>query len=232
MTADDEDRRRAIAAAQTLPRPRAVIFDWDNTLIDSWIAIQDAQNHTLVTFGQPPWSLAETKQRVRGSMRDTYPQLFGERWLEAGEVFYRRFAERHLENLRPLPGAPEMLAFAADNNRYLAVVSNKKGSYLREEASSLGWERFFGRIIGAFDAPRDKPSPDPVHLALRGIGIATGSDVWFVGDADVDLQCAINAGCTPVLVRQEAPASGEFDGHEPSLHVSDCLMLSMVLRSL
>jgi phosphoglycolate phosphatase len=223
---------RALAAAQRLPRPRAVIFDWDNTLIDSWLAIQDAQNHTLVAFGLAPWSLAETKQRVRGSMRDSYPQLFGERWLEAGEVFYKRFAAKHLETLRPLPGAREMLEEAAGRRRYLAVVSNKKGSYLREEASRLGWEGYFGRIVGAFDAPRDKPSPDPIHLALDGSGIVAGGDVWFVGDADVDLQCAINAGCTPVLLRDEPPAHGEFDGHAPAFHVADCLMLSTVLRSL
>lgn len=228
----DEAGRRALETARRLPRPRAMIFDWDNTLIDSWVAIMDAQNHTLVTFGQRPWSLDETKKRVRGSMRDTYPQLFGDRWLEAGEVFYKRFAERHLDNLRPLPGAPEMLAFAADGDRYLAVVSNKKGSYLREEASRLGWEGFFGRIVGAFDAPRDKPAADPVLLALSDSGITAGEDVWFVGDADIDLQCAVNAGCTPILLREEPPASGEFDGHAPSLHVSDCLMLSMVLRSL
>ena len=86
-------------------RPRAILFDWDNTLIDSWGAIQDAQNHTLTAFGLAPWTLEETKARVHGSMRDSYPQLFGDRWLEAGEVLYRRFEERHMETLTPLAGA-------------------------------------------------------------------------------------------------------------------------------
>ena len=51
-------------------RPRAIVFDWDNTLIDSWHAILDAQNHTLTSFGLEPWTLEQTRERVRGSMRE------------------------------------------------------------------------------------------------------------------------------------------------------------------
>jgi phosphoglycolate phosphatase len=215
-----------------LPLPRAMIFDWDNTLIDSWHAILDAQNHTLVAFGLQPWTLAETRQRVRGSMRDTFPALFGARWREAGEVFYRRFTERHMQTLHPLPGAEDLLRELHGRGVYLAVVSNKKGDYLRQEAAHLGWDGLFGRIVGAFDAARDKPAADPIHLALDGSGISAGADVWFVGDADVDLECALAAGCVPILARELPPAPGEFDQHPPALHVDGCMALSMLLRNL
>jgi phosphoglycolate phosphatase len=213
-------------------RPRAIIFDWDNTLIDSWHAILDAQNHTLTAFGLEPWTLEETRQRVRGSMRDSFPALFGARWREAGELFYRRFTERHMQTLRPLPGAPALLEELHESGLYLAVVSNKKGDYLRKEAAHLGWDRFFGRVVGAFDAARDKPAADPVHLALDGSGIRPGSWVWFAGDADIDLECAVNAGCVPVLLREVAPEPGEFDPHPPAVYVNCCLELSKLLRNL
>lgn len=213
-------------------RPRAIIFDWDNTLIDSWHAILDAQNHTLTTFGLQPWTLEETKQRVRGSMRDSFPVLFGTRWREAGEVFYRRFTERHMQTLRPLPGAANLLEELHGDGLYLAVVSNKKGDYLRKEAAHLGWEHFFARIVGAFDARRDKPAVDPVHLALRDSGIEPGTLVWFVGDADIDLECALNAGCVPVLVRESAPEPEEFDPYPPAIYVKSCLELSIMLQKL
>ena len=215
-----------------LERPRAVIFDWDNTLIDSWHAILDAQNHTLVAFGLEPWTLEETRQRVRGSMRESFPALFGARWREAGEVFYRRFTERHLQALQPLPGAAALLEELHGSGLYLAVVSNKKGDYLRMEAAHLGWERYFGRIVGAFDAARDKPAVHPVRLALEGSGIEPGSSVWFAGDADIDLECAVNAGCIPVLLRETSPEPGEFNSYPPVIHVGCCLELSKVLRNL
>lgn len=215
-----------------LARPQAILFDWDNTLIDSWSAIHDAQNHTLRSFGMQAWTLQEIRERVRGSMRDTFPQMFGERWLEAGEVFYRRFAEKHLDTLSPLAGAAELLATLHEDGVYLAVVSNKRGDYLRAEAQKLGWDRYFGRIVGAFDAPRDKPAADPVEMALDGSGIAPGGTVWFAGDADIDLECARNAGCVPILVRPESPREGEFDTQPPVRHFADCMALLMVWRTL
>jgi phosphoglycolate phosphatase len=215
-----------------LARPRAILFDWDNTLIDSWHAIQDAQNHTFAAFGMPPWTLDETKERVRGSMRDTYPDLFGDRWLEAGQIFYQRFAARHLETLTPLPGAEDLLSELHRSGVALAVVSNKKGDYLREEAARLGWKPWFHRLVGAFDAARDKPAIEPVLLALEDTGIAPGDAVWFVGDADIDLACGANAGCVPVLLRQDPPTAAECASHPPVLHVTNCMALLMVLRTL
>lgn len=215
-----------------LTPPQAILFDWDNTLIDSWASIQDAQNYTLTYFGLKPWTLEEVRARVRGSMRDTFPAMFGERWREAGEVFYDRFTERHLDSLNPLPGAEEMLRALHERGIYLGVVSNKKGDYLRAEAARLGWEAYFGGLVGAFDAANDKPSADPVRLALAGSGIASGRSVWFAGDTDIDLECACNAGCLPVLVRDEPPADGEFADHPPAVHVPDCIALLNFVRNL
>lgn len=222
---------RALAGATTLPRPKAIVFDWDNTLIDSWASIHDAQNHTLAQFGMKLWSLEETRRRVRGSMRDSYPQLFGEQWREAGEIFYARFATKHLETLTPLPDAGAMLAELSGAGIYLAVVSNKKGDYLRKEAVHLGWNGFFGRIVGAFDADRDKPSVDPVDLALAGSGITPGLDVWFAGDADIDMECAARAGCLGVLLRDEKPAGDEFLSYPPAFHVQSCMALCKLVRN-
>lgn len=219
------------AETTVLPRPKAIVFDWDNTLIDSWGSIHDAQNHTLVHFGLEPWSLEQTRRRVRGSMRDSYPDLFGDRWLEAGEVFYARFAARHLETLTPLPSSAEMLEELSSAGLYLAVVSNKKGDYLRKEASHLGWNRFFHRIVGAFDAEQDKPSVEPVDLALAGSGITRGLDVWFAGDADIDMECAGKAGCLAILLRHEEPERDEFLSHPPMIHVPSCMALCKLVRN-
>ncbi|MCG8511988.1 MAG: HAD hydrolase-like protein, partial [Rhodospirillales bacterium] len=103
---------------------------------------------------------------------------------------------------------------------------------LREEAAHMGWEPFFDRIIGAFDADRDKPAPAPVIMALGDSQIACGPDVWFVGDTDVDMECGINAGCVPVLVRAEPARNGEFDEFRPALYLKDCLALSNLIRRL
>jgi phosphoglycolate phosphatase len=213
-------------------RPKAILFDWDNTLVDSWPVIHDALNVTLRAYGLPAWTLAETRVRVRKSMRDSFPALFGDDWRQAGEVFYRRYAAIHAEMVAPAPGAADMLAALSAAGTYLGVVSNKTGEYLRIEAGRLGWDRYFGALVGALDADRDKPAREPVMLALANSGIGPGPAVWLAGDADIDLECAHNAGCTPILVREAAPGPGEFTAHPPARHFAGCGALSNFLRNL
>ncbi|MBI3513164.1 MAG: HAD family hydrolase, partial [Proteobacteria bacterium] len=180
--------------------PRAILFDWDNTLVDNWPTIHDALNTTLAAMGHPTWSLAETRARVRASLRDSFPVMFGARWEAARDIFYARFEARHIETLAPLPGAAALLNALHARGVYLGVVSNKTGRYLRKEAAALGWTGRFGRLVGAQDAAVDKPHRAPVDLALADAGMVAGPAVWFVGDTAMDMRCAYAAGCTAVLV--------------------------------
>jgi len=63
--------------------PRAILFDWDNTLVDTWATIHDALNFLMRAMEPAEWSLAETRERVRLSLREAFPLYFGERWEEA-----------------------------------------------------------------------------------------------------------------------------------------------------
>lgn len=203
-------------------KPQAILFDWDNTLIDSWPTITDALNTTFEAFDMPPWTLNEVRARVARSMRDSFPALFGDKWRDAGEVFYERYAAIHVKMLKPLPGAETMLQTLTDTGIHLGVVSNKKGDFLRNEVKHLEWDRFFGAIVGALDAEIDKPDPKPVDLALKPSGIERGPGVWFAGDASIDLECAHNAGLTPILIRELAPGPSEMENHPPARHFPDC----------
>ncbi len=217
----------------TLPRPRALLFDWDNTLVDTWAVIHHALNVTLEAMGQRPWTLEETRARVRASARDSFPKLFGGRAEEAMGVFYEAYERDHLRHLRVLPGVEEMLeALAGADAHYLAVVSNKKGPVMRREAGYLGWNRIFRRLVGAEDAAADKPDRAAVDLALEGSGIPAGPEVWFVGDTDIDMQCAAAAGCTGVLLRQAPPGAEEFAQHPPVRHFRTCAELRYKLAEL
>ena len=61
-------------------KPRAILFDWDNTLIDSWICIQESYNRTFRHFAMAEWSMEDTRANVAKSLRDSFPSLFGDRW--------------------------------------------------------------------------------------------------------------------------------------------------------
>ncbi len=214
----------------SLPAPRALLFDWDNTLVDTWAVIHHALNVTLEAMGEASWTLEETRARVRASARDSFPKLFGSRAEEAMTVFYGSYERDHLRHLRALPGVEDMLAALAEGSPYLGVVSNKKGNILRREAAHLGWDRWFGRLVGAEDAAADKPARAAVDLALESSGLSASPEVWFVGDTDIDMTCAHAAGCTAILLRETAPAPGEFGAHPPSRHAATCAELMACIR--
>ena len=206
-----------------LPRPRAILFDWDNTLVDTWVVIHHAYKATFKAMGQEPWSLEETRERVRESARDAFPKLFGARAEEAMKVFYETYEAGHLELLTPLPGADEMLrALSGRPDLYLGLVSNKKGTILRLEAEKLGWAPFFGSMVGANDALQDKPAPAAVEMALAPPALKAGPEVWFVGDTDIDMACATATGCTAILLRPDPPGRTEFAGCQPSHYINAC----------
>ena len=210
----------------TLTRPKALLFDWDNTLVDTWPMIHSALAQTFTAMGHEPWSLEETRLRVRQSAREAFPRLFGARAEEAMAIFFSAYDANHLQRLRQLSGAEALLDALSADGFLLGVVSNKKGLMLRREAEHLGWSGYFHRLVGANDAPRDKPAPEVVALALEGSGLAPGAEVWFVGDTDIDLQCAHATGCLPVLLRPEPPAEGEFADFPPVLHIESCPALA------
>ncbi|MGH6930806.1 MAG: HAD family hydrolase [Dongiaceae bacterium] len=215
-----------------LARPKAILFDWDSTLADNWQAIHAAMNATLSAMGHATWTIEQSRQRIKSSLRDGFPTIFGENWRQAMTIYRDAYTASHLEHLREMPGAGAMLAALHGSGLYLGVVSNKIGKYLRLEAGHLGWTGYFGRLVGAHDAQEDKPAVAPVELALEGSGMARGVEIWFVGDTDLDMRCAINAGCTPVLMRMPPLSDGEFEHAMPACHVRDCPALARLVGQL
>jgi phosphoglycolate phosphatase len=202
-------------------RPLAILFDWDNTLIDSWPTIHAATNVVLDAMGHPTWTLEEAKVRVRHSLRDTFPKMFGDRWEEARDIYYKSYFALHLQELKALPDVAPMLEALGQAGIYLGVVSNKNGDILRKEVEHLGWRHHFGALVGAGDAAKDKPACEPLEMALTVSGIACGSDVWYVGDTGMDMQCAGAGACIPVLLRRPPFDEAEFAPHPPKYRFPD-----------
>ena len=93
-----------------------------------------------------------------------------------------------------------MLEIITQKGIPMGVVSNKSSRFLHKEVHHLGWHHYFGVLVGAGDASRDKPAADPVLLALSGLNIPVGQNVWMIGDAPVDWDSALAAGCQPIAI--------------------------------
>lgn len=210
-----------------LPKPKAIIFDWDNTLVDTWPLIHLALTETMQAMGHEPWSLEVTKKQVHLSMREAFPILFGERWQEAAMIYQRNYRQpRTLEKLTSLPFVEELLTTLKKQPSLLvSIVSNKMGDFLRKEVQHLQWNEYFYKVIGAQDAKEDKPSIAPLLLALEGSNIQLNKEVWFVGDSLTDMECAHNAGCTPIFYGEDDPTHSRYAHCPPLVHYKNHLPL-------
>lgn len=210
--------------------PSCILWDWDNTLVDGWAAIQHGLNVTFRDFGMAEWDRETVLARVRGSLRDTFPGMFGAEWERARDLFHGAVRSRHLDVLNALPGTEAAIRAAAAIGPQ-AVISNKQGGLLRAEAAHLGWTPHFAALVGAGDADADKPDPAPFRMALAACGVQPGAHVWYVGDTAMDMQAARRAGLTAVLIGDAAHDGGVMVA-SPDLAFADAEALAAALASL
>jgi phosphoglycolate phosphatase len=213
----------------TIPQPRVLLYDWDNTLVDGWAGITGALNAVFTEFAMPHWRVEDTRARVRVSLRDSFPAMFGTAWERARDIFYATLEAQHLLHVRPMPGAGDALLAGAPWPQ--GVVSNKAGRFLRAEVLHLGWADHFTAVVGAGDASADKPDPAPILLALDRMGASADRSVWYLGDTALDMATARAAGVTAVLIG-DASHDGGIDRTRFDLHFPSALDLAARLRAL
>lgn len=211
-------------------KPRAILFDWDNTLVEGWNRIGHALNAVFKKYSMPQWTELEVKQRAHRSARDVFPEMFKDKSDEALKLFYEEY-HGFDEEQKTLEGAEELLKLIKDSNIYCSLVSNKLGSYLRDEVEAKNFTKYFSKIIGAKDTPFDKPSAEPVKFALESAGINLGPHVWFVGDSTIDMLCAKNSESTPILYG-DMVAAHDLNQHNIShMHVESHQDLIELLKT-
>lgn len=185
-----------------LPAPKAFVFDWDNTLINSWDMIHDVMNYVLQKYRNETWTMEQIRSSTHHSAKDNFPRLFGE---QAEEVLndFRDYAYRvhpeYLNKIMPLPGALELLEFLKEQEIPCTIVSNKSADRLRLEVTHLDWDHYFKAVYGSTDFPYDKPNPYPAERAFEANNIEA-CHTWFVGDTPADWDCARNSGSHPIAV--------------------------------
>lgn len=191
-----------IMTQQALITPQAFIFDWDNTLVDSWDMIYDIVNHTLKTFRGEIWPMEKIKETTHLSAKDNFPKIFGAQAEEA-LIELRRYAEEnhthYLDSLKMMSGALDLLHYLKAKKIPCAIVSNKHAHRLRIEVEHMGLNDYFTAVYGSTDFPHDKPNPYPAERAIEANKIAAPY-TWFVGDTPADWDCARNANCQPIAV--------------------------------
>lgn len=174
-----------------------VLFDLDGTLLNTLDDLRDSVNYALEEKGFPPRTLAEIRSFVGNGIANLV-QLATPEGTDADTAaqcldLFRPHYKAHMQDkTAPYAGVLEVLDGLNAAGVKLAVVSNKFDPAVQELCPVYFGDRIpfaFGEQPGY----AKKPAPDLVHLALERLG-ADASKAVYIGDTDVDVQTAHNAG--------------------------------------
>lgn len=186
-----------------MKRYEAVLFDLDGTLLDTLEDLKDSVNYVMVRYGFPERTLDEVRKAVGNGIRKlierSVPQGTAEETIESAyDDFMVYYKKNCMVKTKPYPGIEEVLRKLKAEGCKLAVVTNK-GNEAVQEMIPYYFEGLFEIAVGATKEMPKKPAPDTVYYALEKVKVEK-EKALFVGDSQVDVETAKNAGMDSILV--------------------------------
>lgn len=210
---------------QSLPL-RGLLYDWDGTLLDSYRADRDAYLEMFRALGVD-WSAEEMDRHYSPDWYRVYRAAGIARrdWARADRLWARHY--RH-QRPRLLPGARRVLAWTARRYRLGLVTSGNRRRVLRQ-LRAFRLRRFFAARVCGEDAPRRKPHPAPLRLALAGLRLRP-QECLYIGDTPEDVEMARRAGVRVVGVLGPFPTHRRLRRARPDALLDSLAELPDLLR--
>jgi phosphoglycolate phosphatase len=182
---------------------KLVIFDLDGTILDTLEDLADATNYALGSFGFEVRTLDEVRRFVGNGIgkliERAVPEGTDEKTIEAVLATFKEYYGEHCEDkTAAYDGVMEMIEELRAAGIKTAVVSNK-ADFAVQKLCEKYFDGMFDDCVGERSGVPRKPAPDSVHGILDKLGVAA-ADAVYVGDSDVDIATARNAGLDEILV--------------------------------
>ena len=186
-----------------MKRYKAIIFDLDGTLLDTLADLAEGTNYALRVNGFPERTIDEIRRFVGNGARKLIERAVPDGQIEAAlekvrqdfDIYYKVHCKDHTG---PYPGIMEMLQELVQQGYSLGVVSNKPDFAVQELIPE-----YFPGILASVSGERQgvakKPAPDLIWEAMKNLQ-ADSSNAVYVGDSEVDLEAAANAGIPCISV--------------------------------
>lgn len=200
------------------PRPAAVLFDWDGTLVDSAEASYRCYVRLFDSYGIG-FDRTAFERTYSPNWHRTYEAvgLARERWPEADQRWLEHYCA---EETRLVPGARESLRRLEQAGIVQGIVTSGDRSRVARELSALEVEAFFRAVVYGGDARNRKPHPEALLIALERLAVVPGRAA-YVGDSPEDVEMARAAGVRAVGVPGGFPNREALAASGPDLLAPD-----------
>jgi phosphoglycolate phosphatase len=197
---------------------RVLMFDLDGTLIDSRLDLAHSVNATLRHMRRPELAHEAIYKLVGSGAAILVQRALGQGASEEEsrrglEYFLRYYREHMLDNTVTYPGVREGLERL--KQRPMAVLTNKPVKFSQAILDGLGLARYFRVVYGGNSFATKKPDPEGAREVLKDFQ-ASPAEAMLVGDSEVDVRTARNAGIWCCGVSYGLGPEG-FRAHPPDL---------------
>ena len=195
---------------------RALIFDLDGTLADTFPLIVSAWNAAVT----PHTGKTYSEQEVIARFGIPDPQMIrrelpGDAGDRAVETYHAHYADRH-GIVTPFEGVNEMLAELRRRKVPMGLMTGKGRRSATITLEALGWGQTFAAVVTGDDIERQKPAPDGPLSAARMLAVRP-ADCAFVGDSPADIGAAQNAGMRAVAAAWHGHYADQIRAMKPDV---------------
>ncbi len=179
------------------PRYQAVLFDVDGTLVDSREFVLGAMEHALRTHQLPVPPRTTLAATIGPPLDECYRKIVPHADIRALRDAHRAWQRERIHLVVPFPNARRTLETLKTAGVRLAAVTSRSRVSSLGSLDGAGLSALLEVVISAEDAPRPKPAPDPVLLALERLGVIASNAV-MIGDTTADIEAGRVAGTKTV----------------------------------
>ncbi len=182
----------------------AVIFDLDGTLLNTLEDLADSMNIALKQLGWPPHSIESYRYFVGRGLDNLVRQVLPANEQQSSSSFtklrtamQKEYSIRWKNKSRPYKGVQVLLDELTNRHIPIAILSNKPDSFTQNITRQLLSQWKFRIVSGS--RPKTPLKPDPTSaLDIAQKMNLSSSTIFFVGDTDIDMKTAVNAGMTAI----------------------------------
>jgi len=213
---------------------KLVIFDLDGTLLNTIADLAAATNQALQHYGYPTHDTEAYRFFVGNGINKLFECALpeGERTeenvLKIRSRFVPYYDEHNADLSCPYPGIPELLSVLQQEEIMLAVASNKYQATTRKLIAHYFPAINFVEVLGQREGIPAKPDPSIVHDIIAKASVKK-EEVLYVGDSNVDMQTAHNAGVTAVGVAWGFRPRTELEALHPAYIIEKAAELLSLL---
>lgn len=214
------------------------VFDLDGTLVDSVPDLTLALNAALNQSHLPQvnalqvrtWVGNGSAKLVERAVQSIQPDMPASQISALHKQFLQCYSGVLCKESQLYPGVESLLEMLKQQDKQLALLTNKPVQFLPELLQHLGIDHYFAMVLGGDSLPEKKPSPMPLQHILQQLSVPAESCL-MVGDSRSDILCAQQAGVDCAALLQGYHQGVDLSALKPAYVFNDVVGLLQGLGS-